>query len=193
MNEAPKKKQKMRFSDDELALVKTTFADNDALIIQLRKRFLQFPLTESEQKNLVATFPKGSSAEKVLFKFFNPVLDPEAPIYQVTDMWLNVEIKDKHTDLAIPYIYAREKLCGYLDFLQANFTDFDPSKSYKFTLDSLLKLDGKTETEIHTDILTRNAIVGHVEAHLNQAYLLAGRKEETVQQTTDRLSRDSAK
>lgn len=185
-----KKKQTMRFSDAELDLVKRTFAENDTLIILLRKKFLQFALSEAETENLQKAFPVGSEVYDLLFKFFNPKLDPEAPIYQVTDMWLNVEIKDRDTEMSIPYILARKKICEYWDKLSQNMHADD---CFAFSLDSLLNLEGKTDREIHVDVLTRNAIVSHTEAHLNQAYLLAGLKTETIQQTTERLKKNSTK
>lgn len=184
-----KKKQTMRFSDAELELIKRIFAENDALIIQLRKKFLQFPLSEAEKDNLAKTFPQGSEAQKVLFKFFNPKLDPDAPLYQLTDLWLNVEIKDRDTDMSMPYIFAREKLLAYFETLENDFL----GDSAAFSLQDLLKFEGKTPIQIHTDVLTRNAIVSHTEAHLNQAYLLAGLKTETIQQTTERIKKNSSK
>jgi hypothetical protein len=65
--------------------------------------------------------------------------------------------------------------------------------STAFSLKDLLKFDGKIPFQIHTDVLTRNAIVSHTEAHLNQAYLLAGLKTETIQETTERIKKNSSK
>lgn len=185
-----KKKQTMRFTDAELELIKRIFAENDTLITQLRKKFLQFPLSAADKENIAKTFPMGSEAWAVLFKLFNPKLDPEAPLYQLTDMWLNVEIKDRDTEMSIPYIIARDKLVKYFDTLEAKFQDDD---CYAFAITDLLSFDGKSDRLIHADILTRNAIVSHTEAHLNQSYLLAGLKTETIQQTTERLKKNSSK
>lgn len=185
-----KKKQTMRFTDAELELIKRIFAENDTLITQLRKKFLQFPMSAADNENIAKTFPAGSDAQTVLFKLFNPKLDPEAPLYQLTDMWLNVEIKDRDTDMSIPYIIARAKLVEYFDTLEAKLLE---DGSYAFSLADLLLLEGKSDRTIHADVLARNAIVSHTEAHLNQAYLLAGLKTESIQQTTDRLKKNSSK
>lgn len=54
----------MRFTDDELHLIKSTFGGNEALL-------------------------------KVLRKVFLPEYDPTAPLGQVIDLWLNLDLEGK--------------------------------------------------------------------------------------------------
>jgi len=44
-----KQKQTMRYSDEELALIKSVFSENDELLLTIRKVMLQAPLSSREE------------------------------------------------------------------------------------------------------------------------------------------------
>lgn len=48
----PEKDQKMRFTSSELALMKTLFAENEALLFTARKFMLGFELNEGEKTGI---------------------------------------------------------------------------------------------------------------------------------------------
>lgn len=107
-------KGEMRITDDELKLIKGTYAENDALLKLLRKVFL-------------------------------PELSAEAPIGQNLDLWMTLDLASQSPEEALINIKAR------------------------------------------------NTVIQHVEMCLMQLKALAGSKDETVEQTKERLKKDSAK
>jgi hypothetical protein len=106
--------QQMRISDLDLAIIKSTFAENEELL-------------------------------KVLRKVFLPELSAEAPIGQNLDLWMTLKIDD-----------------------------LDPEQAL-------------------INIKARNTVIQHVEMCLMQLSILAGKTEETVAATKERLAKDSSK
>jgi hypothetical protein len=74
----------MRFTEQELSLIKNTFKGNDELL-------------------------------KVMRKVFLPEIDPDAPVGQVIDLWLTVQISDKTPEQAYAQLLARNTLISHLD------------------------------------------------------------------------------
>ena len=174
--------QKMRFSDKELGLIKSLFADNDEAVIALRKKMLDFPLTEVEE-NYVNFTGEGLA---VISKTLNPQIDPEAPINQVIDLWMTVDFKDKTPEEAEINFMARDIVINYV---QERLDNKKPKITFKsLSYDS--KKDAKTNL---VNAIARNTILGHVEQQLNQLTFLAGQKDETVDELKERLAKDSAK
>lgn len=56
-----------------------------------------------------------------------------------------------------------------------------------------LKVDDLTPEQAIINIKARNTVIQHVEGCLMQLYLLAGQKEETVEDTKKRLAKNSTK
>jgi len=106
--------QEMRISDEELRLLKSVFADNDALLKLLRKVFL-------------------------------PELSPDVPLGQNIDLWMTLKVEDMSPEDAVINIKAR------------------------------------------------NQLIQHIEMQLITLKHLAGIKKESVEETKERLKRDSAK
>ena len=107
------KKQTMRYTNEELRLIKNTFSENDDLLKRIRKVMLQMPLDAVDLSALELIKKKEVLA--VLRKTFLPTLDADAPINQQLDLWMTVQIIDKTPDEASPHIQARKKLIDYLD------------------------------------------------------------------------------
>lgn len=107
-------KQEMRINDDELRLIKNTFAENDDLLKLLRKCFL-------------------------------PEIMPKAPLGQNIDLWMTLDIQKQTAEEAIINLKAR------------------------------------------------NSLIQHVETTLQMLSALAGLKEETVEQTKEKLKKNSSK
>jgi len=173
---------KMRYTDKELGLIKSLFSENEAAIIALRKKMLDFPLSEVEQ-NFVKY---NDESLAVISKTFNPQIDPEAPINQVIDLWMTVDFKDKTPEQARINFKARDIVLKYIQERLDN-------KKPKITFASLSysdKLDDETNL---VNATARNTILGHVEQQLNQLNFLAGQKDETVEDLLKRLEQDSSK
>lgn len=109
-----KQGSQMRFSDEEVQLMKNTFAGNEDLLKLIRKVFL-------------------------------PEVDPKAPLGQVIDLWMTVKIEEMTPEQALINIKAR------------------------------------------------NSLISHVDMCLMQLGILAGQKDETVEETKARIAKNSAK
>lgn len=174
--------QKMRYTPEELGIIKSTFAEDESVLIALRKKMLDFPLSEVEQ-NLVNF---NENTQKVINKTFNPQIDPEAPIHQVIDLWMTVDFKEKTPEQARILFKARDLV---LKYIQERLDGKKPKISFK-SLSYSDKNDDETNLVKQT---ARNTILGHVEQQLNQLQFLAGQKDETVEELMERLNKDSAK
>lgn len=185
-----KKRQTMRFSDIELSTIKNTFAETYELYQAIRKVFLQLPL-DAIDKDLLAVF-KHDDVFNVFSKTVLPKIDPTAPLHQLIDLWMTVEIKDRSPEQAYPMILARKIVIDYLaqqlEVLRTLDTD---NMTIKFTdLSDVLK---GTPEEVYVNLVARNTVLAHTEQQLDQMRVLAGLKEETVEATQERLKKDSTK
>lgn len=187
------KGKKMRFSDSEMATIKGAFAENDFLLKAVRKVFLQLPLSSDEEKALTTAFGKAEVCA-VVSKAFLPQIDGDAPMYQVIDLWMTVDLKDKHPNDAYIILSARKLVIEYihqqLHALALFGTGMGVSSEYKF--EDLIATDLTPEQWL-TNITARNTIVSHVEQQLHQLSVLAGFEKETVEETQARLAKDSMK
>jgi len=187
--------QKMRFNDAELSLLKGLFADNEELLFSVRKVMLQFELTKQEEITLKKNINETTFA--LLKKVFLPELEGDAPIFQLTDMILGLgsDIKDKPIELAMPYIQAKDIEIKYLAQRLEALRGNDIPEMAEISLADMAKIKlTKTNAEsVYANILARNFILSFVDTHIQQMKFLAGLKEETVEQTKDRLQKDSNK
>lgn len=181
--------QKMRFTDSELQTIKAVFADREDLLKLLRKVFQFVTLTDEEQALVKSAFQPETI--KVLRKSFLPEIDVDAPINQVVDLWMTVDIKDKDTAQALITLRAREELIALLE------DGIDRLKDPKGVFKSVAKFKlSKTDDNIDKDVanlIARNTLITHIEQQLYQIKLLAGTKEETVEETKTRLLKNSSK
>lgn len=188
-------KQKMRFSESELSLLKNSFAENEYILKSIRKVFLQIPLDENETNVVHKSLVGQEALFALVSKVFLPTIEPDAPFHQVIDLWMTVDIKDKTPKEAYSQLVARETLIKYLTQQLSVLGEVgtDSKSKVSITFESLSFSDKKTEEEAYSDLIARNTLIAHVEQQLTQINLLAGIKEETVAQTKARLAKDSAK
>jgi hypothetical protein len=189
--EVKKEKRSMRYSDVELATIKTFFAENDELLIAIRKSFLQLPLTAVEQALLI-TLKNSEDILKVLRKTFLPTIDGDAPFNQVVDLWMTIDLKDKDPKEALTMITAREKLITYLEQQLKVLEGGVPSVNDIQLSDCVKVLKSKAE-DTYTNFIMRNTLISHVEQQLSMLSVLSGQKTETVEQTKERLAKNSMK
>lgn len=180
----------MRYSDSELSVIKTTFVENDELLKAIRKFFLQLDMTVAE-KGMIKEIKNKPELLAVLRKSFLPTIDGDAPFQQVVDLFMTLKIDDKDPEQALVHIMSRKLL---IDYLEQQLRELETGKSIGgIIFEDLTSFDKKDTTESYVNLLTRNTIIGHTEMQLNQFIVLAGQTDETVEQTKDRLFKNSAK
>lgn len=181
------KDKKMRYSDVELSKIKGLFAENEPLLLALRKFFLQLPLSEEENTTL-DIIRKDDLAMSVMRKAFLPIIDGDAPLGQIIDLWMTVSLQGKDSQQVLNEVVARDLLIKYLD---QQLSLLGGSKKGKMMLDEMI--DFKDGDTAYQKLVARNTIVNHVEMQLNSFEVLAGQKNETIEETMARLQKDSAK
>jgi len=184
-----KTKQKMRFTDTELSLIKNTFAENEAILKALRKFFLQLPLSKSEKESIQNL---STDTKSVVRKTFLPEIDGDAPFNQVIDLWMTLEMKGKDIDVVYQDALARQELIEYINNRLLELEGVLPEGISNDFAD-YSKIDGKDPLDVYIGLTVRNTMLAHVEMQLNQFQVLAGEKSETVEETKERLFKNSSK
>src|SRR6266478_4937181 len=115
MPEIQKPKQKRRYTDLEMSLIKNTFAENEDLLKMIRKIFLQMPLSPIEATVIANIFGGNAPLMALIRKTFRPELDPEAPLHQLIDLWITVDIKEKSLGNIQPIFESRQLLLDILE------------------------------------------------------------------------------
>lgn len=182
-----KKDQQMRISDEEISLLKNTFAENDALLKSMRKAFLHLPMKPDEAEYVASLFKGNEALQKVVQRLFLPTLESDVPLGQQIDLWMTVNVADKLPEIAHLQMKARASLISLLqEGLQSLVAPFESGIITDFNLKG-------DEEDDYVWLLARNTLITHVEQQLLQIKILAGRKDETVEQTKERLKKDSSK
>lgn len=189
---ADKKKQTMRFNDAELSLMKNTFSENEELLKAIRKVFLQMPLDAIDISIIVGTFKGKKELMALMSKTFKPELDPNAPLHQLVDLWMSLDLKDKALSEMMPIFQARKLLIDLLDQQLKALADISEEKEQFSVIDiaSLVEIKGKDIGELYSNLMARNTLITHIDSQLTQLSILAGQKEETVEQIKERLMKD---
>jgi len=186
-----KELQQMRYSTEELSLIKNTFAENQDLLKSLRKHFLQLPLTENEANQLHNFNPE---ILKLLRRFFLPTLEGDEPINQIIDLWMTINFQDRTPETAILHLRARSLVIEYLEQQLWSLEKEEEKCDFRLEFRDFISLNSK---QVYINFIARNTIVQHVEQQLTQIYILAGLKQETTEQTLERiqekLKKDSSK
>lgn len=179
----------MRFSDEELALVKSAFADDDVLAQAIRKVFFEEGLSEAEGKRLTEVVGKNDAMQSLMRKFFLPELSTDVPIGQALDLYMTVQIADKSPLEAVYHLDARSIVIELMESHLAELAGATPQISYR----SLEEINVEEPEATYVAITARNTYIQHIESVLGQIILLAGSKDETPDETIERLKKDSSK
>ena len=181
------KDQKMRYSDTELSLIKNTFAGDDVYLYAVRKHMLGTVLSEGEQ-NIINQL--SDEVKKLLNKVFNPTIDGDAPIFQLVDMQmgLNQDLKGITREHGENLIEIKRIEMNYI---KSRLNKLDDIDSYEgLTLSQMADL---SQPDAYMNIIARNYLLSYIDSFCNELRNLAGQKEETVEQTIAKLSKNSAK
>lgn len=181
--------RKMRYTDKELSAIKNTFADNESLLIALRKSFLQLPMKKEE---VVMIKGLNKETKDLIRKTFVPEIDGDAPLFQMADLFVGVgsDIKERDIESAYPRILAKDLEKKYLN---QQMNEIETEKKGDISFKELINISGKNESEAFINVTAFNYLLSYIDSQLNQLQILAGSKDETVEQTKDRLFKDSSR
>ena len=117
LKEKPKQRMPMRYTDNELATIRSLFKESEEVLLAIRKVFLQGTLDERQQgivKNLSA------EALRIIKKNLMPDIDPDAPFFQLATPYKRLivtpfNIRERMPDMAIAYLKAKDLELEYLN------------------------------------------------------------------------------
>lgn len=181
--------QKIRFSNRELEILKNTFSEKDELLKSLRKVIWQKNLTEQENSLLKSII--SDELMLVLRKMFLPELDGNLPIHQEIDLLMTIKIDDKTPEDAFVHIEARKLVIAYIEQQLTILNNRGQEIKPKIIFKDLT--NGDTKESLYINLIARNTVITHTEQQLAQIKMLAGNKNETPEETLERLKKDSTK
>lgn len=187
------KGQILIYNEAEIELIKSVFADNEALLYTIRKVLLQFPLTTAEKEMI--RLEVTPQVYDVLKKRIFPDLSPDSPLGQLGDIYqtLTPDLKVRSVEEMALQFEAKQIEIDYLEQQFAALRDISVEIEPKITLDSLALIRGKTPERAFVDTVARNFILGYIDPMLNLIKITAGTKTETVEEAKTRMTRDSNK
>lgn len=184
------------FNEAELKLIQATFADNEALIYSIRKVLLQFPLTAPEKELVKQSMTPEVYA--VVKKKIYPEIDPDAPLTQLSDYrsLLTQDLKTKSTaDLRV-VLKARQTEIDYLHQQMEALKDVDVEQKGGIRLADLrsnLTTSPSLIEDTHADLMAYLNLLGYIDPQLQLLKVIAGTKEETIEQKRNRMTKDSSR
>ncbi len=185
------KNQVFIFNDEEISLIKNTFADNDALLYAVRKVFLQFPLTGPERGliKLVIT----PEVHAVLKKRILPEISDDFPLSQLPSILttLTEQLKVRSPEEMQPLFRAKALEISYLEQQFEVLKDVDGNLPQPIQLKEL----GMMEMEATSTYIKLQAylfLLGYIDPMLQFIKSIAGEKTETVEDAKKRLTRNSS-
>ncbi len=182
-------KQDSRWSDVQLTTLKGALSDNETAITAIRKVFLEDELTENEKAALKLAVQDNEAMQHVLRRHYCPQLVVDAPIGQVQDRLCVIATEDLSPDMVTLQAAATEKAEACMEaHLEEMFTG-KPGMSFK----TLYKLDLDDPVSTHIGLMARNKYIIDAEKLTHHLQLLAGKKDESPEETMARLRKDSAK
>ena len=186
----PSKNQFGIYNDDELSLIKNTFAENDTLLYTIRKVMLQRPITNVERGLLDTLTPEVIN---VIKKRMLPEISMDVPFGQIGSLasTLTEKLKVLTPNEMYPYFQAylleKEYLQQRFDILSGKTVDNE------LKLDEYVEIKGKDSTDAFVHMNVYLFILGYVDPMLNMIKSIAGEKNETLEKQVERLKRNSNK
>ena len=181
------KDQKMRYSDAELSLIKNTFAGDDTYLYAVRKHMLGVEMEEGEMNVIKAMTP---GLKSLLRKVFMPTIDGDSPLFQLVDMimGLNGDFKARGVEEGEVFIKVKRLQVEYINSRLDCMDGVSSSKGS--TLEQMADLYSE---DAYVNITARNYLLSYIDSFCNELRNLAGRKDETVEETMQKVMKNSSK
>lgn len=177
------------YNDKELEIIKSTFAENEELLIVLRKLFLGAKTLKAEKELVKGTFSKPELVKVVQRKIYGQ-LDVEVPIGELNDFWLGAETQIYGAEPHVIKQTVESKAKVLEMFTKAVELLADPDGepvSIDYSLESL------ESDPLQSGLVARNLYIKAIETALRTLQIVAGQKTESVEETKKRLKQDSTR
>lgn len=178
-----------RYSEAELALIKSTFG-NKELLRAIQKVIYQTPLTAVEQSLLQVNL--SPEVCKILRKMFLPDLKDDVPFDQVWDLTGSINFKERIAEDIVHHIKANALVIKYFNQQIKSLEEKNFTKKGRISFEKLIDTK-KENNQIFINHLARANIMGTTIGRLTALKGLAETKEETEEEKNNRLLKDSTK
>lgn len=159
------------FTEEELSLLSNTFYENDNLLLTIRKFILQGELDQVEKSFIDNLTP---DTIKIVRKQLLPEINPNAPYYNLRDMWTSINTNEKMIEDVYLDMKAQKIAIDYLE-QQLNMlkggTSFAIIKLIK--LKELVYNDKKDAEKSFIELKARNLLLTHIDASIQQIRTIA--------------------
>ena len=155
-----------RFTVAELSLIANTFFDRDEILMAIRKFFLQGELDEHERQLLKLT----PQTIQVVKKQIMPEIDPDAPFYQVRDLWTIIDTNNKLVEDVYLDMVAQNIAIKYL---RQMFDYWEHNTRPDIKLKDLVFNQSKDKETAFVELRARNTLLVHIDANLENLRVLA--------------------
>lgn len=176
------------FNNKEIDLIKSAFAENDVLLIAVRKLFFGQEISEDEKKMIKATFVNEDVVNALRRKVYG-LNSFETPIGQLSDFWLGVEsqIFGASRDTVYQAVRSKELV---LDMFTKGFNLLTNPDGEKVNVDINPMIEADP---LGVKIIARNLYMKAIETGLLGVKTIAGMKTESTEEAVKRLKQDSSK
>jgi hypothetical protein len=188
MSEQKERRRPLSTNEYEIEVIKRAFAGDESILKSVRSLFLGFPITKVEADVVRSVF-NDKEVLQALRKKMYPRLSSEVPIGEESDFWFGTEteILDKSPESITQVVMSKQRT---LDMLAQAFELLVNPDGAK--IDLTFAPDLKSDP-LQIELLTRNKYVKTVVTGLAIINVIAGQKNETVEQAKERLLKDSTK
>jgi hypothetical protein len=180
--------EQLMYSNKDIELIKSAFAENDELLIMVRKLFFGVELTADEKKVVISNFSNPEVIEVLRRKVYG-LNNLETPIGQLSDFWLGAEsqIFGASRDTIYQAIMSKEIV---LDMFTKAFDLLTNPDGEKVNVDVHILMEADP---LGVKLIARNLYMKAIESALHAVKMIAGTKIETAEEAVKRLSKDSSK
>lgn len=181
-------KEEISIVERDIEVIKKNFADNEYLLKATRALLLGMEVSKADKKLISDVFSDNLLKEAVRRKIYSPSLSNEAPIGQIADFWVGLEqqLFGVSKEIIFQTMSVKEKVFSMLNHA------FDLLSNPELDKPNVeVKLNPLDEYQI--ELIARNLYVKAVDTGLMYIKMIAGKKEESVQDAKKRLMQNSNK
>lgn len=176
-------------ADNDIALIKAVFSENDGLLFTMRKLFFGAELTLDEKELIKNTF-----ADKAIIEVFQRKLyglnNYETEIGHINDFWLGAEtqIFGASRDTIYQTISSKERILENFEKALALLSNPDGERVDISKMKMSLEAD-----PLGVGLMVRILYMKAMELALHSVKTIAGTKAESVEEAVKRLAKNSSK
>ena len=180
--------EKLMYTNKDIDIIKSTFAENDELLIMIRKLFFGGKITADEKKIIKSAFSNPEVIEVFRRKVYG-VNNFDTPVGQLSDFWLGAESQmfGASRDTIYQAVMSKDVVLNMFTKAFNLLTNPDGERV------SITVLNDLQADPLGVQLIARNLYMKAIESALHALKVIAGVKTETADEAVKRLQADSTK